>query len=81
MSTFLNEKKTRFGPIRSLFTNFHQQIIVISSQNNVRKYRTKEHEEVYELVPNNECFRIVYVLISSETVYSMTKHIPPQLQK
>ena len=24
--------------------NFHQQIIVISSQNNVRKYRTKGHE-------------------------------------
>ena len=54
---------------------------MISSQNNVRKYRTKEYEEVYELVPKNDCFRIVSVLISSETVYSMTKQFPPQLQK
>ena len=29
--------------------NFHQQIIVISSQNNVRKYRTKEHEQVFSM--------------------------------
>ena len=45
--TFLTEKKTCFRPIRSLFTEFfYQQIIVISSQNNVRKYRTKGHEQV-----------------------------------
>ena len=27
--------------------NFHQEIIVISSQNNVQKYCTKGHEQVY----------------------------------
>ena len=27
--------------------NFHQQIIAISSQNNVQKYRTKGHEQVF----------------------------------
>ena len=44
---FLNGKeKPFFGPIRSLFINFHQQIFVISSQNKVRKYRTKGHEQV-----------------------------------
>ena len=42
--------------------NFHQQIIVISSQNNVRKYHTKGHEQVdnypllffsYPIMPTN----------------------------
>ena len=47
--TFLTEKKTCFGPIRSLFTEFfYQQIIVISSQNNVRKYRKKGREQVFK---------------------------------
>ena len=27
--------------------NFHQQIIAISSQNNVQKYRTKGHDQVF----------------------------------
>ena len=27
--------------------NFHQKIIVISSQDNVQKYRTKGHEQVF----------------------------------
>ena len=44
--TFLTEKKNCFGPIKSLFVpNFHEQTIVISSQINVRKYRTKGHEQ------------------------------------
>ena len=47
--TFVTEKKTYFGPIRSLLLNFHQQIMVILSQNNVQKYRTKGHEQVFEV--------------------------------
>ena len=43
--TFLTEKKPCLGPIKSLLLNFHQQIIMISSQNNVQKYRTKGHEQ------------------------------------
>ena len=32
--------------------NFHQQIMVISSQNNVQKCRTKGHEQVLRIVKN-----------------------------
>ena len=42
--TFLTENKICFGSIRSCLLNFHRQIIMISSQNNVRKYNTKGHE-------------------------------------
>ena len=44
--TFLTEKKNCFRPKKICLLNFHQQIIVISSQNNVQKCRTKGHEKV-----------------------------------
>ena len=37
LCTILTEKKKCFGPIRSLI-HFYQQIVVISSQNNLLKY-------------------------------------------
>jgi hypothetical protein len=45
--TFLTEKKPVFDQEKVCLLNFHQQIMVISSQNNVRKYRTKGHEQVF----------------------------------
>ena len=41
--TFLTEKKKLFWTNK----NFHQQIIVISSQNNVQKFPTQGHEQAY----------------------------------
>ena len=38
------EKKPVLDKKEGCLLNFHQQIIVISSQNNVQKYRTKGHE-------------------------------------
>ena len=45
--TFLTEKKHVLDQYDVCLLNFHQQIMVISSQNKVRKYRTKVHEQVY----------------------------------
>ena len=45
--TFLSEKKNMFWTNKNfVYLDFHQQIIVISSQNNIQKYRTKGHEQV-----------------------------------
>ena len=51
--TFLTEKKQLFWTNKKFvyLLNFHQQIIVISSQNNIQKYRTKGHEQNY-VYPN-----------------------------
>ena len=45
--TFLTEKKNPVSDQKEVcLLDFHQQIIMISSQNNVRKYRTKGLEQV-----------------------------------
>ena len=45
--TFLTEKKkTILDQKEVCLLTFHRQIIVTSSQNIVRKYRTKGHEQV-----------------------------------
>ena len=48
---FLTEKKL-FWTNRIFFylLNFHQQIMVISSQNNVQKYRKKRPEQVFKII-------------------------------
>ena len=46
-STVKLRKKTVFDQYEVCLLNYHQQIIVILSQNNVRKYRAKGHEQVY----------------------------------
>ena len=51
--TFLTEKKTVLDQYEVCLLNFHQQIIVISSQNNVRKYCTRGHEQVFCLERKN----------------------------
>jgi hypothetical protein len=49
---FLTEKKNLFWTNKKfdylISTNFHQQISVKSSQNNVLKYRKKGHEQVFK---------------------------------
>ena len=49
MFTFLTEKKTVMDQQEVCSLNFHQQIMVVSSQNNVRKYHTNGHEQVFSL--------------------------------
>ena len=46
--TFLTEKKTVLDQYEVCLLNFHQQIIVISSQNNLQKYHTKGNEQVLQ---------------------------------
>ena len=46
--TLLPEKKPCLDQLEVCLLNFHQQIIMTSSQNNVRKYRTKGHEQVID---------------------------------
>ena len=55
--TFLTEKKQTV-----CLLNFHHQIIVISSQTYVRKYRTKVHEKVL-------CLKLPSTIIRHEYIY------------
>ena len=48
--TFFTEKRTVLDQQEVFLLNFHQQTIVISSQNNVRKYHIKGHEQVSQLL-------------------------------
>ena len=51
--TFLTEKKQPVLDQEEVcLLNFHQQIIMISSQNNVQKYRAKGHEQVFMNTPS-----------------------------
>ena len=43
---FTEKKKTGLDQKEVCLLNFHQQTMVISSQNNIRKYHTKGHEQV-----------------------------------
>ena len=49
--TFLTDnKKPILDQSEVRLFNFHQKIIVISSQNNLQKYRTKGHEQVFKII-------------------------------
>ena len=45
--TFLTEKIPVLDQQEVCLSDFHQQTIVMSSQNNMRKYHTKWHEQVF----------------------------------
>ena len=48
--TFLAEKKSVMDQQEVYLLNFYQQIIVISSQNNIQKYRTNLAGEVFDML-------------------------------